>query len=527
MLLLDNSINHLSAQLFSRLNILPQHIVDSLLTRAELQGKWVGQLAVDDDVLSDTELAQAIARELKIPLIDLAGITPDARALCCLDEETCRRYAIIPVELRGHILTVAVFNPLDPEAAEQLSHINDCTVTPRVAPLTMIRKAIDDWFRLPAIAQDDDALALLPVSQENAVAQYRSGVHLDQLLHAMLDSQASDLHLTVGSPPLARVFGLLEPLPFPVLDAQTAQQLIYSFLPEKLITRFERENELDTEHSLPGTARFRVSVFRQRGEICAVFRAIPCQVPTLDGLDMPKIIRTLALRPRGLVLVTGPAGVGKTTTLAAMIHEINQARRGHIITVEDPVEFVHANIGCIVNQRQIGRDTATFGRALRHVLRQDPDVILIGEIRDLETVSAAITAAETGHLVLSSLHTKSAAQTIDRIIDFFPDQRQGEVRSQLANILEGIVTQVLIRDKGGRGRSCAQEIMIANDAIRNLIREGKIHQITSVIQAGAKSGMQTMEQALKTLVLEKKIDPADAARYAYDIEEFRKLVTVA
>jgi twitching motility protein PilT len=270
--------------------------------------------------------------------------------------------------------------------------------------------------------------------------------------------------------------------------------------------------------------RFRVNVFRQRGSVGAILRAIPAQVPTLKGLRLPRVVAELTRRPRGLVLVTGPTGSGKSTTLAAMVNEINHQRRAHVVTVEDPVEFLHTSALSEINQREVGTDTESFSTALRYVLRQDPDVILIGEMRDLETISAAVTAAETGHLVFATLHTNSAAQTIDRIIDVFPTGQQGQVRSQLANVLEGVLTQVLVPTANGKGRCCAMEILLATAAVRSLIRDAKVHQVTSVIEVNGKAGMQTLDQALKKLVCDCAISLDEAAARCTDPEAFRALV---
>ncbi|MBE9565234.1 MAG: type IV pilus twitching motility protein PilT, partial [Proteobacteria bacterium] len=289
----------------------------------------------------------------------------------------------------------------------------------------------------------------------------------------------------------------------------------------------EETHELDFAYSIAGLSRFRVNVHRQRGTIGAVFRAVPVDPPSLEGLGMPDVLKTFCAKPRGLVLVTGPTGSGKSTTLAAMIREINVTRRRHIVTVEDPIEFLHRNEKSIIIQREVGSDTKSFTAALRHVLRQDPDVILIGEMRDLETIGAALTAAETGHLVLATLHTTSAAQTVDRIVDVFPPHQQEQVRVQLSTVLEGIVCQTLLPFADGKGRTCAQEILIATSAIRNLIREGKTHQMPSVLQSSAAEGMQTLDQALKVLVKSSKVTPQVAMSLASnpaDFEMFMRMV---
>jgi twitching motility protein PilT len=329
---------------------------------------------------------------------------------------------------------------------------------------------------------------------------------IDALLERMVGLNASDLHITVGSPPVVRVNGTLQPLEGtePLAPDQT-HQLLYRILSTEQQKTLEVKRQIDMAHSIPGLARFRVNVYFQRETLGAAFRLIPAEIKTLEELGIPSTLHVLTEKPRGLVLVTGPTGSGKSTTLAALIDEINRKRREHILTIEDPVEFVHRHKKCIVNQREIGPDTPSFAEGLRAALRQDPDVILLGEMRDLETIGTAITAAETGHLVFATLHTQSAPSTVDRIIDAFPGAQQEQVRVQLAGTLEGIVTQALLKTSDGAGRVAALEILYPDDAVRNLIRQGKVEQIYSVMQTGTSKGMQTMEQALAELTLRRII----------------------
>src|SRR6478752_1943953 len=329
------------------------------------------------------------------------------------------------------------------------------------------------------------------------------GVHsIDELLANIEALRASDLHLSAGSAPLVRVNGVLGPLEdAPELTAEEAQQLLYRILSTEQQKRLEVERQIDLSYAISGVGRFRVNVFFQRGAVGAAFRLIPHKIRTLEELGLPPVLRKLTEKPRGLVLVTGPTGSGKSTTLAAMIDEINRNRSGHILTIEDPIEFLHSHRRCLVNQREVGTDAHGFADALRAGLRQDPDVILLGEMRDLETISTALTAAETGHLVFATLHTRGAAGTIDRIIDVFSAEQQGQVRAQLAASLEGVVTQTLLPTADGTGRVAATEILIPDYAVRNLIRQRKLEQIYSVMQTGTGRGMQTMEQALCELVL--------------------------
>jgi len=323
---------------------------------------------------------------------------------------------------------------------------------------------------------------------------------LPELLKTLVDNHGSDLHVTTNTPPQIRVHGHLQALDLPPLGPADTKALAYSVLTDAQKKRFEETLELDFSFGIRGIARFRCNVFNQRGAVAAVYRVIPEAIMSFDELGLPAVIATLAERPRGLVLVTGPTGSGKSTTLAAMIDKINLERRDHILTIEDPIEFVHQHKGCIVNQREVHSDTQGFAAALRAALREDPDIVLIGELRDLETIESALRVAETGHLTFATLHTNSAAQTINRIIDVFPAHQQGQIRTQLSLVLEGIVCQALLRRADGRGRVVALEIMVPNPAIRNLIRDDKIHQIYSTMQTGQeKLGMQTMNQSLATL----------------------------
>ena len=347
---------------------------------------------------------------------------------------------------------------------------------------------------------------------------------LDAMLGALVSAGGSDLHLTVGAAPTVRVDGSLGPLPgYGPLAGTDLEGLARAVAGDRWV-RFERDNELDLAYHLPAVSRFRVNVSRQRGCVAAVFRAIPHRILTLGELGVPEAVAGFAQLQRGLVLVTGPTGSGKTTTLAALLDLANRTRSGHIVTIEDPIEFLHPHHRCLVNQREVGSDTASFATALRHALRQDPDIVLVGELRDLETTATAITAAETGHLVLATLHTASAAQTVDRIIDIFPAHQQQQVRAQLSLALQGVVTQALCPRADGRGRTVVTEVMVATPAIRNLIREGKTHQIGSFMQAGAGNGMRTFDQHLADRVREQLITMELALGLCHSVDEFRRLV---
>jgi twitching motility protein PilT len=348
---------------------------------------------------------------------------------------------------------------------------------------------------------------------------------LRALLEEMIEKQASDLHVTAGERPKLRVDGDMTDSSAPeVLTAKDTLQLAYSVLTENQKKRFETEDELDFSFGIQNLARFRGNVFKQRGCVAMVIRMIPFNVRTFQDLGLPPIVAKLAERPRGLILVTGPTGSGKSTTLAAMIDKINKERKGHIITVEDPIEFIHRHQGCIVNQREVGTDTKSFSTALKYALREDPDVILVGEMRDLETIAAALTIAETGHLALATLHTNSAAESINRIIDVFPHNQQSQVRAQLAFVLEGVMTQTLLPKAKGRGRVMAMEIMVATPAIRALIRDEKIHQIYSAMQSGKKFGMQTMNDSLYQLYTAREVTEDECLRVSGDPNEFLRMI---
>ncbi|MDJ0786522.1 MAG: type IV pilus twitching motility protein PilT [Myxococcota bacterium] len=350
--------------------------------------------------------------------------------------------------------------------------------------------------------------------------------NLHQLLKAMIEKGASDLHITTSSPPQLRIDGKLHPLKMPPLSPPETKQLCYSILTDSQKHKFEESNELDLSFGVRGLSRFRANIFTQRGAVAGAFRSIPFKIMTFEELGLPKVANDLAQKPRGLILVTGPTGSGKSTTLATMIDKINTERNEHIVTIEDPIEYLHPHKGCVVNQREVGADTSGFQNALKYILRQDPDVVLIGEMRDLETIEAALTVAETGHLAFATLHTNSCVQTINRIVDVFPPYQQAQVRAQLSFVLEGVMSQTLIPRANGPGRALALEVMVPNPAIRNLIREDKIHQIYSQMQIGQeKFGMQTMNQSLSSLYQRRIISLDDAMGRSSDADELRNMIS--
>jgi twitching motility protein PilT len=351
-------------------------------------------------------------------------------------------------------------------------------------------------------------------------------VNLHQLLKILVESNGSDLHVTTNTPPQIRVDGKMTPLDFPPLNQVETKQLCYSVLTDAQKHKFEEENELDLSFGVKGLSRFRGNVFIQRGAVAGVFRVIPYKILTFEELNLPPVVSELAAKPRGLILVTGPTGSGKSTTLASIIDYINISRHEHIVTIEDPIEYLHPHKGCLVNQREVGADTKSFKNALKYILRQDPDVVLVGELRDLETIEAALTLSETGHLCLATLHTNSCAQTINRIVDVFPPYQQTQIRAQLSFVLEGVMSQALMPKLNSKGRVMALEIMVPNPAIRNLIREDKVHQIYSQMQVGQeKFGMQTMNQSLNSLFQKRLISLEEALGRSSDPDELKQMIS--
>lgn len=360
---------------------------------------------------------------------------------------------------------------------------------------------------------EDTPVEILPLDE----------VHIDDLLKITVARGASDLHLTVGLPPMIRIDGKLLPTEYSNLGPRDTQRLVYDVLSTDQIEKFERTRELDFSYGVPGVARFRFNVYRQRGSIGVAMRAIPSKVPSMEELGLPPIVRELAKKHSGLILVTGPTGSGKSTTIATMIDHINTERNAHIMTIEDPIEYLHKHKRCMVNQRELNTDTDSFANALRAVLREDPDVLLIGEMRDLETIASAVTLAETGHLVFGTLHTRNAPQTIDRMVDVFPSHQQDQIKIQLSNTLEAVIAQQLVPRIGG-GRVAVIEIMIATAAIRNLIREGKTFQIYSSMETGAQYGMRTVDRVLSDTHRDGVISYEDAINRAIDRDNFVRLL---
>jgi len=475
------------------------------------------RLLIDTGRVADSDVLDAVASQLGVPFWDLTnGFVPDQRAVAMISAESARRLEALPVatDQAGRV-EVAVANPLDDAKKAQLRMALGAEVELGLAQERQIREAIDRVYG------PDPATGSAPV----AVPPEEDHPHINDLLERLVEMGGSDLHVTAGSPPQVRINGSLVPLDdIGMLKPAPLRAMIYEILTVRQKQEFEEYRELDCSHPLPHIGRFRVNVFFQRGSVGAVMRAIPNEIVSLTKLGMPPVVSDFAQLTRGMVLVTGPTGSGKSTTLASLIDLINSTRPDHIMTVEDPIEFIHRHKMSIVNQREVGSDTISFAKALKHALRQDPDVILVGEMRDLETIATAITAAETGHLVFATLHTQDAPKSVERMIDVFPSHQQQQVRVQLASSLQAVLAQQLLPKMGGHGRIAAVETMVVTPAIRNQIREGKVHQIATAMQAGGKYGMQTMDQALANLVKENLVDYRAAMERAHDLEGFNTLL---
>ena len=489
-------------------------------------------------LVTENDTVEAVARRFRMPFASMEPAEVDETAASLLPRTIADHLQALPIAFddTGQGLIVAVTEPGNKEAAERVANVTGLKVTLALAPKRALQQAIvhlagPDEVPKPAGESSEPSRPLPPLVEE---VKERSGpvleseaellFDLDELLRRLVDSGGSDLHLTIGIPPAIRIHGELEQLTdFPKLVPNELRKILYAIMTQKQREQFENNLELDMSYSVPGLARFRVNIFQQRDAIGSVMRVIPFEILPLDTLGVPAQVANFAYLPRGFVLVTGPTGSGKSTTLASIIDLINETRAVHIMTVEDPIEFIHRHKKAVVNQREVGTDTYSFAAALKHVLRQDPDVILVGEMRDLETIQIALTAAETGHLVFGTLHTQDAPQTVDRVIDVFPPHQQEQIRVMLAGALQGVMCQTLLKTADGKGRTVACEVMVATSAVRNLIREGKTHQIYSSIQAGASHGMVAMDQSLATLVKMGTVTYDDALEKANHVNEFQRL----
>jgi twitching motility protein PilT len=480
----------------------------------------------------------ALAHLAQLPAIDLGAMTPSPDATAALPEAVAIEYQAVALQFEGNVLAVAFAEPPSSEDVDSLSSKLGCRINPVLGDPVLIAQALGT-VGAPSVPRPDppsaghgepsaeatDGSSVQNLLQHGIPAAAGNGsmaLHIDDLLRYAVSVGASDLHLTAHMPGSIRLHGAIRPIEgCPVLDNETLRDMVFGILPASQRERFEEENELDTSHSIAGVGRFRVNVSLQRGTVAAALRPIPHQMPEFDTLGLPDAIKSFTDLRKGLVLVTGPTGSGKSTTLASLIDIINRTKPMHIVTVEDPIEFLHDHKRSIITQREIGEDTNSFAEALRRVLRQDPDVILVGELRDLETISTALTAAETGHLVFATLHTQDAPQTIDRVIDVFPTNQQEQIRVMLAATLEGVVTQQLIVNAEGTGRVPCSEVLMCTSAIRNLIRQSKTHQIYSLMQVGGSFGMQTMDQGLAKLVRDGLISESIAYDRSSNEEDLR------
>jgi twitching motility protein PilT len=518
--MLVNQVRRFGEALVER-HVLSRDSLESALEESERTNQPLPAVLLKLGLVGAKDLTAALADQLGVPFVDFLETPIHQEAPTLLTAELARRWLALPVDFDDHKLVVAFAEPADDEALAAVGAATTYEVIAAVADREELISAIDMIYG-PSPTGSADSQAGVPI---DAREPRSDDLHINDLLELVINWKGSDLHLASGSPPVVRVNGDLRPIPdLPVLNGSQIRQMVYSILTQKQREKFEAELELDTSYALPGKGRFRVNVFLQRDSVGCVMRVIPYSVIDFDALGVPPAVKTWAFLPRGLVLITGPTGSGKSTTLASLIDIVNRERSVHIMTVEDPIEFLHVHKRSLINQREVGEDTHSFASALKHVLRQDPDVILVGEMRDLETISTALTAAETGHLVFATLHTQDAPQSIDRVIDVFPAHQQQQVRVQLAAALQGICTQQLLPTSDGLGRAIACEVMVATPAVRNLIREGKTHQVYSVLQAGGRYGMVTMDMSLVQLVRAGRISLDMALERCSNEEDLRRLM---
>ena len=488
-------------------------------TLAGERGVPLGKALVDMGATTERDIVGAVARQLGLPYADMGPAAVDPAAASLLPRSVARELMALPVAFgEDGGLVVAVADPANRGAADRVSEATGLACTVALAVKGELVEAIEH------LADPDDAPAATATGGAKLAFEEAGLFDLAGALAQLVEAGGSDLHLTAGVPPTIRVNGELRALEgHATLSPAELQKAVYGILTQRQREQFENELELDLSHSIAGLARFRVNVFRQRDAIGCVIRVIPFGVKPFDELGLPPQVANFAHLPRGFVLVTGPTGSGKSTTLASLIDIINRERACHIMTVEDPIEFLHEHKKSVVNQRELGADTHSFAQALKHVLRQDPDVILVGELRDLETIQVALTAAETGHLVFGTLHTQDAPQTVDRVVDVFPPHQQEQIRVMLSGALQGVVTQQLMKTADGKGRVIAAEVMIATPAIRNLIREGKTHQMYSMLQSGKAHGMVSMDQSLADLVKAGKIRYEEGLERCTSVPDFNRL----
>jgi twitching motility protein PilT len=518
-----------------------------LVAEAKATGQSLAALLIARKLALPGVVVGALAHLSQLQAVDIAAITPNAEALSCMPDAVAQEYEAVPLQFDGRVLSVAFAQPPSPGDVDSLASKLGYRIIPVLADPVLIARAVravpspaTGPVQAPGPAPSsplvdegsvDSGEEISPEPNierllERGISAGATGgtmpLHIDDLLRYAVAVGASDLHLTANMPGSIRLHGAIRSIEgCPALNNETIREMVFGILPASQRERFEEESELDTSHSIAGVGRFRVNVSLQRGTVAAALRPIPHDMPEFDSLGIPESVKSFTELRRGLVLVTGPTGSGKSTTLASMVDIINRSKPLHIVTVEDPIEFLHDHKKSIITQREIGEDTRSFSEALRRVLRQDPDVILVGELRDLETISMALTAAETGHLVFATLHTQDAPQTIDRMIDVFPTNQQEQIRVMLAATLEGVVTQQLIVNSDGTGRVPCSEVLVCTSAIRNLIRQSKTHQIYSLMQVGGSFGMQTMDQGLAKLVKDGVISESIAYDRSSNEEDLR------
>jgi twitching motility protein PilT len=512
-----------------------------LVAEAQATGEPLAMLLISRNLALPGVVVGALAHLAKMQAIDLAAVVPSPDAVAAMPEDVAREYGAVALQFDGTVLAVAFSEPPSSADVDALASRVGHRINPVLADPVVIGQMLQTFrpFAAPGPAPDSPLVdsgqstehPANPVSEVESLlqrgipAEAANGdlpLHIDDLLRYAVSVGASDLHLTAEMPGSIRLHGAIRPIEgCPALDNEMIRNMVFGILPASQRERFEEESELDTSHSIAGVGRFRVNVSLQRGTVAAALRPIPHEMPEFDTLGLPDAIKSFTDLRRGLVLVTGPTGSGKSTTLASLVDIINRTKPLHIVTVEDPIEFLHDHKRSIITQREVGEDTKSFSEALRRVLRQDPDVILVGELRDLETISMALTAAETGHLVFGTLHTQDCPQTIDRMIDVFPTNQQEQIRVMLAATLEGVVTQQLIVNADGTGRIPCSEVLVCTSAIRNLIRQSKSHQIYSLMQVGGSFGMQTMDQGLAALVKDGLISESIAYDRSSNEEDLR------
>ncbi len=515
-----------------------------LVAESRATGQSLAYLLISRNLALPGVVVGALAHLSELPAIDIGAMNPSPDATACMPEAVAQEYEAVALQFDGRVLSVAFAEPPSPEEVDSLASKLGCRVNPVLADPVLISQRlrplppsgpesgpvppaptsplVDDSGGSDEVHPESSVQQLLETGIGETVANGTMPLHIDDLLRYAVSVGASDLHLTANMPGSIRLHGAIRSIEgCPVLENEKIRDMVFGILPASQRERFEEESELDTSHSISGVGRFRVNVSLQRGTVAAALRPIPHDMPEFESLGIPEAVKSFTDLRRGLVLVTGPTGSGKSTTLASLIDIINRTKPLHIVTVEDPIEFLHDHKRSIITQREIGEDTKSFSEALRRVLRQDPDVILVGELRDLETISMALTAAETGHLVFGTLHTQDCPQTIDRMIDVFPTNQQEQIRVMLAATLEGVVTQQLIVNADGTGRVPCSEVLVVTSAIRNLIRQSKTHQIYSVMQVGGSFGMQTMDQGLAKLVRDGLITESIAYDRSSNEEDLR------